>query len=126
MFETLDFPKCFCRNLIKQYEFFPRAEISNGQETCSGVVNDESPLSEIIESDEEMTQRPASIYLQDDIQECVYPSTTEFDVDLSLDSLREKISGTCSHMKCYEKFSYAEIEEHVIGPSVNKRWLGLG
>ena len=60
-----------------------------------------------------MIQRLASNYLQDDIEECVSSSTTDFDVDLSLDSLREKLSGTCCQMKCYEKFLYAEIEEHI-------------
>ena len=60
-----------------------------------------------------MIQRLASNYLQDDIEECVSLSTTEFDVDLSLDSLRKKLSGTCCQMKCYEKFLYAEIEEHI-------------
>ena len=68
-----------------------------------------------------MIQILASNYLQNDIQEFVSPSTTEFDVDLSLDSLREKLSSTCCHMKCYEKFSYAEIEEHVFTMRVLSR-----
>ena len=66
------FSKMFLRNLMKQYtNFFPWAKIRNGQEIFCGVVDDESPLSEVIESDEEMIQRLASNYLQDDIQECV-------------------------------------------------------
>ena len=41
------------------------------------------------------------------------PSTTVFDADLRLVTLKEKTPGTCCHMKCFEKCSYAEIEKHV-------------
>ena len=40
-------------------------------------------------------------------------STTVFDADLRLVTLKEKTPGTCCHMKCFEKCSYAEIEKHV-------------
>ena len=104
------FSKMFLRNLMKQYtNFFPWAKIRNGQEIFCGVVDDKSPLSEVIESDEEMTQRLASNYLQDDIQNVyqyiISPSTTEFDEDLSLNSLREKIPGTCFYMRYFKKVS---------------------
>ena len=36
------------------------------------------------------------------------------DVDLSLDTQEEKLSGTCCHVKCFEKCLYDEIEEHVL------------
>ena len=56
--------------------------LSNGQETCRGLVNDESPLDDVEKSDDEMMQ------CVDDIQECVPPSTTVVDVDLILDTLK--------------------------------------
>ena len=43
-------------------KFFTRVENSNQQKTFSGEVTEESPLTEIIESNEEMTHRLASIY----------------------------------------------------------------
>ena len=54
-------------------EFFPRAEIStcNEQETCSGVVNDGSPFSEVIESDEEMIQTGLKLFARRHPRMCI-------------------------------------------------------
>lgn len=55
-----------------------------------------------------MIHRLASNYVQDEIQGCVV-----FEEDSSLDTLREKVSHICCHMKCFENFTYVEIEEHI-------------
>jgi hypothetical protein len=36
-----------------------------------------------------------------------------FEEDSSLGNLRDRVSGSCCHMKCFENVTYGEVEDHI-------------